>query len=232
MNNIYTPRIHVFFALFIAFALILVGRLFFIQIVHGDEFAERAANQYTTPTPNTVNRGSIYFKERGGTLVSAATLKAGYTIAINPEKIAQATDPEAARESIYEKISAITSIDRDDFFEKQGYGKPLAIFLKVDKDEMIKRNSQRKFCLGVAGDFPVVTDEDKMKCDEQGGTVGTRPDDGLDKMEMRWNEFMNQTHPVVERYLYEGVAKEVDGLLEVFKVHDEVMNVINSYDQA
>ena len=120
----------------------------------------------------------------------------------------------------------------DAFFEEQGYGKPLAIFLKVDKNEMIKRNSQRKFCLGVACDFPVVTDEDRAKCDEQGGTVGTRPDDGLDKMEMRWSEFMNQTYPVVERYLAEGVAREVDGLLEVPQVHEEVMSVINSYDQA
>ena len=49
----------------------------------------------------------------------------------------------------------------DDFFAEQGYGKPLIMYLAVDKNEMIRRNSIRKFCLGIAGDFPVVTDEDR-----------------------------------------------------------------------
>lgn len=118
----------------------------------------------------------------------------------------------------------------DAYFEEQNYTKPLAIYLRVDKDEMIKRNSQRKFCLGIAGDFPVVTAEDEARCDTLGGTVGSRPDDSLDKMTMRWDEFMNQTYPVVEHYLAEGIAREVDGFLPVPEVHAQVMQIIDSFD--
>jgi adenylate kinase len=118
----------------------------------------------------------------------------------------------------------------DAFFEEQGYGQPLAIYLKVDREEMIRRNSRRKFCLGVSGDFPVVTDEDRLKCEKLGGQVGSRADDAPEKFVTRWDEFMNQTHPVVERYLQEGIAKEVDGMPAPPVVHESVMEVIKSFD--
>jgi adenylate kinase len=115
----------------------------------------------------------------------------------------------------------------DDFFKKAGYGQPLAIYLKVDRDEMIRRNSQRKFCLGIAGDFPVLTDDDASRCEKLGGHVGTRPDDEPAKFATRWNEFMEQTFPVVERYLAEGIAREVDGMPSVPEVHEKVMELVS-----
>ncbi len=118
MNSAYTPRIYILFAICAAFAFVLLGRLFFVQIIYGKELAAKADNQYTTPAPNTLNRGTIYFKERDGLLVSAATLKAGYTIAINPKKIGEASDPKEMRESIFEKLSGVTPIIRDEFFAK------------------------------------------------------------------------------------------------------------------
>jgi adenylate kinase len=117
----------------------------------------------------------------------------------------------------------------NEFFEQAGYGKPLAIFLRVDREEMTRRNSQRKFCLGIAGDFPVLTDEDRQKCSKLGGRVGTRSDDAPEKFATRWDEFMNQTFPVVERYLAEGIAREVDGLPPVREVHSAVMGVIDDF---
>ena len=114
----------------------------------------------------------------------------------------------------------------DAFFGEQSYGKPLAIYLRVDQNDMQTRNSQRKFCLGINGDFPVVTEDDVARCESLGGTVGTRPDDEATKMDTRWNEFMNQTFPVIERYLQEGVAREVNGKQPIEKVHEDVMAVI------
>lgn len=116
----------------------------------------------------------------------------------------------------------------DKFFEGSGYGRPLAIYLVVDKDVMIERNSKRRFCLGIKGDFPVVTDEDRRKCDEAGGSVGVRPDDDPEKFATRWNEFMTRTYPVIEKYKTEGILKEVDGMPSVEEVHGLVMRVIES----
>lgn len=117
----------------------------------------------------------------------------------------------------------------DDFFAEQGYGKPLIIYLAVDKNEMIKRNSIRKFCLGIAGDFPVVTDQDRERCEKAGGKIGTRPDDDPTKFATRWDEFMTRTYPVVESYRQQGIVHEVDGMPSVEEVHAQIMEVVKSY---
>lgn len=111
MSTEQTPRVHIIFGMFFLFALVLIGRLFFVQIVHGKQFAADADNQYTIRSPNTLNRGNIFFKERDGMLVSAATLKAGYTIAINPGRL---SDPKDA----YQRISSVTTIDEEIFFAR------------------------------------------------------------------------------------------------------------------
>jgi cell division protein FtsI/penicillin-binding protein 2 len=57
------------------------------------------------------NRGDIYFSEKNGNLVSAATLKTGYTLAINPKLL---TNPEDA----YNKINPIYELDEKVFLDK------------------------------------------------------------------------------------------------------------------
>lgn len=116
----------------------------------------------------------------------------------------------------------------DDFFVEQGYGQPLAIYLHVDKDEMIKRNSQRKFCLDIDNDFPVVDDEDAQRCKQLGGRIGVRPDDDPEVFGTRWEEFQNQTYPVITRYLKEGVARQLDGMRPIQDVHKSVMELIEA----
>lgn len=117
----------------------------------------------------------------------------------------------------------------DEFFSENGYGRPLAIRLAVEKEEMIARNSKRRFCLDIDGDFPVVDEEDEKKCVEVGGRVGQRPDDDPEKFATRWSEFMENTWPVIESYKKEGILHEVDGSLPVPEVHDSVMAVIDSF---
>lgn len=117
----------------------------------------------------------------------------------------------------------------DDFFEREGYGRPLAILLQVDKQDMINRNTKRRFCLGIDNDFPVVTDEDVRRCEELGGRVDIREDDRPEKIETRWQEFESKTFPVIEKYKQEGILEEVNGQLVIPKVHEEVMQVINKY---
>jgi adenylate kinase len=119
----------------------------------------------------------------------------------------------------------------DDFFKKNNYGHPLAIHLAAEKEEMMRRNSMRKFCLGVKGDFPVLSSADQQLCQKLGGTVGVRPDDEPGKYETRWNEFTNQTKPIIERYRREGILHEVDGMGNIEQVKTDINNVINSFVQ-
>lgn len=120
----------------------------------------------------------------------------------------------------------------DEFFAAQGYGRPLAIRLVVDKEDMIARNSNRKFCLDIDGDFPVVTAEDEQRCADLGGRIGTRPDDDPEKFATRWEEFMNQTYPVIEKYKAEGILHEVDGKASIDVVHKRTMALISQFQRS
>lgn len=91
-------------------ALLLVTRLYFVQVVHGNEFSLRAERQYLSASQELYDRGSIFFTRKDGTVLSAATLSTGFTIAMNPKLL---TDPEA----VFTTLSGMVPIDRALFME-------------------------------------------------------------------------------------------------------------------
>lgn len=93
------------------FALILLSKLFFVQVVRGEVYSEIADRQYATPSGNIYERGTIYFEQKDGALVSAATQTSGFKLAINPSKISDA-------EMVYQKLSKIVPIDQTVFIGK------------------------------------------------------------------------------------------------------------------
>jgi cell division protein FtsI/penicillin-binding protein 2 len=102
-------RIITGFVLFLA--LVLIGRLYYIQVAQHSFYEEKARRQYVHTVRDLYSRGSVFFTARDGEKVSAATIQAGYVLAIDPTRI---TDIG----STYEKINAVYPIDRADFFEK------------------------------------------------------------------------------------------------------------------
>ncbi len=112
MKSSFQFRIRLFSFLIVAFALVLISRLYLLQIVHGKELTDRADRQYVRPAQYVFDRGSIFFTDKDGNEVSAATLKSGYLIALDPQKVKDAT-------STCEKIQAIISdIDCVNFDER------------------------------------------------------------------------------------------------------------------
>ncbi len=93
---------------FIAIALLLVVRLYFVQIVHGSSYEKDAIGQYVEQSPDDTTRGTIFFTTKDGTLVPAAVMQSGWRVAIQPPQL---TDAQGA----YSKINAITPIDRERF---------------------------------------------------------------------------------------------------------------------
>jgi cell division protein FtsI/penicillin-binding protein 2 len=71
---------------------------------------EKAERQYTSQN-GLFDRGSIFFENKDGTLLSAASLKTGYTIAILPNKI---TDIKAT----YDNLSQFITLDSEMFFSR------------------------------------------------------------------------------------------------------------------
>ncbi|MBP7831794.1 MAG: penicillin-binding protein 2 [Candidatus Pacebacteria bacterium] len=105
------PRITALSIFVGALALLIVARLFYIQVVHGKAFKEDADAQYTAPKSATVDRGTIFFSKKNGQQISAASQMSGFKMALVPDNI---TDAQAA----YKAISEIVALDEAEFMQK------------------------------------------------------------------------------------------------------------------
>ena len=93
------------------FAGVIVAKLYQIQIVKHDFYADKAEKQYASPTSSHFERGSIYFSSRDGDKIIGAGTDKGYILAIQPKLI---TDEEKT----YEVLSSVIQIPKEDFIKK------------------------------------------------------------------------------------------------------------------
>lgn len=99
-------RTRVLCAFFIFAAVLLIIRLYFLQIVHGEGYERDATAQYVEQSPDTISRGNIYFTTKDGVPVAAAVMQSGWRIAITPADVVDA-------EETYAALSDATKIDRE-----------------------------------------------------------------------------------------------------------------------
>jgi len=92
---------------FIIVVFIFVGRVFFLQIVHGQAYTDRADDQYVTESSSIFSRGSIFFSDGH----SAAIVESGYIVAIKPGKLDDKFE-------VFEKLSSIIELDEEEFLQK------------------------------------------------------------------------------------------------------------------
>lgn len=110
-KGIATMRVRLVFFGIVFFAAIIVGKLYMVQIVSGEDFSVKADHQYVNENSNLISRGSIFFTSKDGKAVTAAMQQSGFTAFLNPKNL---INPEQA----YAALSKITSVDKDDFFTK------------------------------------------------------------------------------------------------------------------
>ncbi|MDB5254358.1 MAG: hypothetical protein JWL80_424 [Parcubacteria group bacterium] len=94
----------------ILFALVLIGKLYFVQIVEGETFRLKAEHQYVEGG-DYFDRGSIFFSSKDGSQVPAASLKTGYTLSINPQIIAK----NGTAEQIYTQLNTVFPLSKDEY---------------------------------------------------------------------------------------------------------------------
>jgi cell division protein FtsI/penicillin-binding protein 2 len=97
-------RIRVLLVCFIIVFIIIAAKLYLVQVVRGNEYAERADHQYISPTAALFDRGSIFFTAKDGSEIAAAGLKTGYIIAVNPTRV---TDAETLCKTLTEFIKEL-----------------------------------------------------------------------------------------------------------------------------
>lgn len=110
MRAQFRSRIRLVLIFLIIAALGILLRLYFVQIVHGEEYSLKADRQFSSGS-ELFDRGSIYLTRKDGSLISAATLSTGFLVAINPQIL---KDSESAY-SVISSVASSTIISRDTF---------------------------------------------------------------------------------------------------------------------
>ena len=102
-------RIRILGGCFVLIAALLVLRLYFLQIVHGREFAEDAMGQYVSAEVDSGARGNIFFTDKSGNAVAAAVMQTGWRLAITPKDVSNA-------QATYTTLGEIITLDQERFF--------------------------------------------------------------------------------------------------------------------
>jgi cell division protein FtsI/penicillin-binding protein 2 len=110
-GKVQRQRIRIIIVVVSVAGLLVIARLFSLQVVHNTLYSDRAEHQYITPTNSVFNRGNIYFTSKSGTTVAAATIATGFKIAIAPSQIKDVKET-------YDALNAIYPLDRDMFETK------------------------------------------------------------------------------------------------------------------
>lgn len=92
-------------------AVVLVFKLYVVQVVDGQQWTEKADRQYSRSEGALFDRGTIFFTARDGTKVSAGGLKTGYVLAINPQRV---SDPE----DLYNDLKSYIDVPYEEFVKK------------------------------------------------------------------------------------------------------------------
>lgn len=113
MKHLRNDRLKLLSVCVVAFALLVVGRLYVLQVMRSSLYVEQADRQYVKRGETIFDRGSILMTSKDGTLVSAATLRSGYTVALNPRQVVYPED-------VVNALEGVLDLDQEVLFHKLG----------------------------------------------------------------------------------------------------------------
>jgi cell division protein FtsI (penicillin-binding protein 3)/stage V sporulation protein D (sporulation-specific penicillin-binding protein) len=131
MKNFRSNLVFIFFAILWA---VIIGRLFFIQVMHYDFYKALAQGQQKFLSQIQGERGEVFINDREN-LLSLATNKTSEFCYLSPSEIKN-------KEEVADKLSEILSLDRDETLEKIASQKTDSLFLvlkqKLIDEEILK----------------------------------------------------------------------------------------------
>lgn len=135
----------------------------------------------------------------------------GYVLDGFPRTIPQAESLDAALEKLGEKID-------------------YAINVEVPDENIVKRMSGRRACLGCGATYHLVHIPPKTEgiCDTCGKELVLRDDDKPETVTKRLNVYHEQTQPLIDYYTSKDVLAEVDGTKDMEEVFQDIVKVLGA----
>ena len=141
--------------------------------------------------------------------VAKEDCKNGYILDGFPRTIPQAECLDAALSKMGEKID-------------------YAINVEVPDENIVKRMSGRRACLGCGATYHEEFNAPKTEgvCDACGEKLVLRDDDKEETVLKRLGVYHDQTQPLIDYYAKAGVMKEVDGTVDLEDVFQAIVDVL------
>ena len=114
--------------------------------------------------------------------------------------------------------------------EKRGEKMDFAIDVDVPDENIVRRMSGRRACLGCGSTYHMEHIPPKMEgiCDVCGGKLVLRDDDAPETVQNRLKVYHEQTQPLLDFYGKEGILKTVDGTLEMEAVFEKITEILGA----
>lgn len=101
-------RIRTLTGLVLLLALILIGRLYQIQVVRGEVYVARGEQQYVHTVKDLYDRGNVYLTTRDGERIAGATVQSGYVLSVDPTQILDS-------EKVYSNLKDYITLNEETF---------------------------------------------------------------------------------------------------------------------
>ena len=114
--------------------------------------------------------------------------------------------------------------------EKRGEKMVFAIDVDVPDENIVRRMSGRRACLGCGSTYHIEHIPPKTEgiCDVCGGKLVLRDDDAPETVQNRLKVYHEQTQPLLDFYGKEGILKTVDGTLEMEAVFEKITEILGA----
>lgn len=149
-TKLHNKRINIFIVLVFFIFILIIVRLFYLQIVHGKEYKREGEDQYFYTTGDNFDRGSIFFSNKSKTISPAVEMSNEYDIAIDPrtinEEFAKKVEASGAnlddlKNKLYEDISSIFEKYKKEQIQKisENTSSSTIVNVFIDKDTFLNK---------------------------------------------------------------------------------------------
>lgn len=205
---------------FTLFSILIIWRLYDLQIVRGEEFRSKVVKSSQKYKRDSVfDRGRIYFKD-GEELIPAAIQETGYSLIVNNKYnlFLKNNNPQ----EVYQKLSKIIDIDEKFFLEKTSY--------KNDPHEKLKSRLNQEEVgeikkLGIKGFVFVQESWRKYPLNELGGKILGFLDsekNGVAGLEKYYNKFLLRDFKKEKKNIFFSIfSQETDDFFDKKEIQRE-----------
>lgn len=118
----------------------------------------------------------------------------------------------------------------DAALDKMGTKMDYAIEVDVPDQNIIRRMSGRRACVGCGATYHIVTIPPKVEgiCDTCGASLILRDDDKEETVLRRLEIYHEQTQPLIDYYNKQNILVSVDGTMGVHEIKDAIVKILGA----